>query len=326
MQRDSNTQNRDAAHRLADIVADIAATIDRDAVAIEAAADRKEDVAPDAFAIAVALASGEVVTAGAATTGFPIQSISKVFALDMALAAEGDPLFERVGREPSGDPFNSIVDLERTEGIPRNPFVNAGALVVVDILVERLADDWQATAVAEEVRRRAGLERIVADEAVLASEHEGGDLNRAMMSFMRHHGNLHSDPDAVMEAYVHQCALVLDCCGLAKAGLPFSRTRRDPDDAAADAVARRRRRVLALMMTCGHYDGSGDFALRVGVPAKSGVGGGILAIVPDIAAIAVWSPNLDQHGNSILGVRALEMLCDRTGWSVFGPPLMGRAE
>ncbi|WBH15130.1 glutaminase A [Sphingomonas radiodurans] len=271
------------------------------------------------------MASGEVVTAGEAGTGFPIQSISKVFALDMALSSEGDELFKRVGREPSGDSFNSIIDLERTSGLPRNPFVNAGALVVVDILVEKLADDWQASAVAEEIRERAGLARIGADDDVLASEHEGGDLNRAMMSFMRHHGNLHSDPDEVMEAYVHQCAIVLDCCGLAKAGIPFSRTRRSPDDEAADARARRRRRVLALMMTCGHYDGSGDFAMRVGLPAKSGVGGGILAIVPDVASIAVWSPNLDQHGNSILGVRALEMLCDRTGWSVFGPPLVSAA-
>lgn len=310
---------------LAGLVAEIAATIDREAATIEQAADRKEDAAPGPFGIAVALASGEVITAGDAGTGFPIQSISKVFALDMALSTEGDTLFERVGREPSGDPFNSIIDLERTKGIPRNPFVNAGALVVVDILVEKLADDWQASAVAEEVRRRAGLAQISADDDVLASEHESGDLNRAMMSFMRHHGNLNTDPDEVMEAYVHQCAIVLDCCGLAKAGLSFSRTRRSPDDKAADALARRRRRVLALMMTCGHYDGSGDFALRVGLPAKSGVGGGILAIVPDFASIAVWSPNLDQHGNSILGVRALEMLGDRTGWSVFGPPLMPAA-
>ena len=308
---------------LAGIVAGIAATICRDAAAIEAAADRKEEAAPGPFGIAVALASGEVVVAGDARTGFPIQSIAKVFALDMALALEGDALFERVGREPSGDPFNSIVDLERTGGIPRNPFVNAGALVVVDMLVERLADAWQENAVAEDVRDRAGLDRIDVDDAVLASEQQGGDLNRAMMSFMRHHGNLRSDMDEVMAAYVRQCAIVLDCRGLAQAGLSFGATRRNPADPDADAVARRRRRVLALMLTCGHYDGSGDFALRVGVPAKSGVGGGILAIVPDIAAIAVWSPNLDQHGNSILGVRALEMLCDRTGWSVFGPPLTG---
>ena len=142
------------------------------------------------------------------------------------------------------------------------------------------------------------------------------------MSFMRHHGNLNSDPDEVMEAYVKQCAIMLDCRGLARTGLFLAHTRRNPDDEDTDAVAVRMRKLLALMMTCGHYDGSGDFAMRVGLPAKSGVGGGILAVAPEQGAIAVWSPNLDQNGNSMLGVRALEMFADRTGWSVFGPPMV----
>ena len=307
---------------LAGIIRDVVETIARDAVVIEESGDRMdEEAAPGPFGIAIALADGQVITGGAATTGFAIQSISKLFALDMALRAHGDDLFKRVGREPSGDPFNSIIDLERTDGIPRNPFVNAGALVVVDTLIESMADDFQTRAVAEEVRSRAGLETVEIDEALLVEERETGDLNRALMSFMRHHGNLHGDPVDVMEAYIHQCSIRLDCRGLARAGLPFTRTRRHPEDEQADATARRRRKVLALMMTCGHYDGSGDFALRVGIPAKSGVAGGILAIVPETAAIAVWSPNLDQHGNSMLGVRALEMVCDQTGWSVFGPPM-----
>jgi glutaminase len=307
--------------KLDTILNDIVSKIERDAASIEAAADRKDERAePGPFGIAVAHADGRITTAGAADALFPIQSISKVFALDMALCAIGDDLFKRVGREPSGDPFNSIIDLERTGGLPRNPFVNAGALVVVDVLVEQLGDDWQARAVADAVRHHAGLDDITFDDDVLASEHEAGDLNRAMMSFMRHHGNLHADLDEVMEAYVHQCAIRLDCRGLACAGRYLSETRR-VDDENADETARRMRRVLALMMTCGHYDGSGDFALRVGLPAKSGVGGGILAIVPEVASIAVWSRNLDQHGNSILGIRALEMLSHRTGWSVFGPPL-----
>ncbi|MEG8015069.1 glutaminase A [Sphingomonas sp. 22R3R2A-7] len=305
------------------IIDDVVAEIETKAVEIEASAERKdEDAAPGPIGIAIALPDGSVLTAGAATTGFPIQSISKLFALDLALKAIGDAVFERVGREPSGDPFNSIIDLERTKGLPRNPFVNAGALVVVDILVENGANDSGRDAVTALVRDRAAPERLSHDAAVMASEQEGGDLNRAMMSFMRHHGNLLSDPDAVMEAYVRNCAITLDCRGLARAGLYLAATRRSPDDAARDAVALRMRKVLALMMTCGHYDGSGDFALRVGVPAKSGVGGGILAIVPGTAAIAVWSPNLDQHGNSILGVRALEMISHRTGWSVFGPPML----
>lgn len=317
------TQSR-ATEELTQIVADIAREISKDAEEIERAADAKEEgLSPGPFGIAVATANGELLSAGAAQTAFPLQSIAKVFALELALCAIGDDVFKRVGREPSGDPFNSIVDLERTAGLPRNPFVNAGALAVVDILVEALNEDAQADAVVNFVRHHSGQSAIDLNQEVLASEHEAGDLNRAMMSFMRHHGNLHSPLDEVMEAYVRQCAIMLDCEGLARTGLFLARTRRDPADEEADAIARRMRKLLALMMTCGHYDGSGDFALRVGLPAKSGVGGGILAVVPETAALAVWSPNLDQHGNSMLGVRALEMLAHRTGWSVFGPPMIG---
>ncbi len=307
--------------RLEQIVRDIAEEVTRDAIRIEKASDPKEEgLTPGPFGMAIATVDGRFAVAGESGTGFPIQSIGKVFALELALQAIGDDVFKRVGREPSGDPFNSIVDLERTCGIPRNPFVNAGALVVVDVLVEQLSDDRQASAVVDFVRGHAGLEDVPLDPDVLESEEKGGDLNRAMMSFMRHHGNLRSPPDEVMEAYVHQCAITLDCLGLARAGLFLARTRLAPDDAQRDTEARRMRQLLALMMTCGHYDGSGDFALRVGLPAKSGVGGGILAIVPEIAAVAVWSPNLDTHGNSMIGVRALELLARRTGWSVFGPP------
>lgn len=310
-------------HELERIVQEIAAEVAEAAAEIEAAADAKvEGQAPGPLGIAVATMDGEIFAAGAASTPFPLQSIAKVFALELALCALGDDVFARVGREPSGDPFNSIVDLERTCGIPRNPFVNAGALAVVDILVEALDDDAQASAVVNFVRHHAGVDEVALNEEVLASEHQGGDLNRAMMSFMRHHKNLHSSPDEVMEAYVNQCAIMLDCRGLATTGLFLAHTRRSPDDEERDALAVRMRKVLALMMTCGHYDGSGDFVLRVGLPAKSGVGGGIMAIAPETAAIAVWSPNLDQNGNSMLGVRALEMLSDRTGWSVFGPPLL----
>jgi glutaminase len=307
---------------LSGVVQTVVDTIIHDGALIERSGDRMDEGAsPGPFGIAIALPAGSVITGGAATTGFPIQSISKLFALDMALHAHGDELFKRVGREPSGDPFNSIIDLERTKGIPRNPFVNAGALVVVDMLIERMPENLRLHAVADEIQKRAMLGQITVDEEILAEEREAGDLNRALMSFMRHHGNLKCDPVDVMEAYIHQCSIKLDCAALALAGLPFTQTRRLQTDEEVDATARRRRKVLALMMTCGHYDGSGDFALRVGIPAKSGVAGGILAIVPNTASIAVWSPNLDQHGNSLLGVRALEMVCDLTGWSVFGPPI-----
>lgn len=300
------------------ILEDIAAKISREAETIERSADAKDpDAAPGPFAIAVKLLDADVVAAGAADTSFPLQSIAKVFALELAMAEIGSHVFDRVGREPSGDPFNSIVDLERNTGIPRNPFVNAGALAVVDILVDRLDDPNDA--VAALVRTALGQDNVSFDDEVLDSERDGGDLNRAMMSFMRHHDNLHSPIDDVMEAYVRQCAISLDVRGLATVAVTLARTGLGGEGVDHDRAVRMRQ-VLALMMTCGHYDGSGDFALRVGLPAKSGVGGGIMAVVPEVAAIAVWSPNLDQHGNSILGVRALEMLASRTGWSVFGPP------
>ncbi|MET0269619.1 MAG: glutaminase A [Sphingomonas sp.] len=305
---------------LKQILTDIADEIAADAAEIEAAADAKEEgLAPGPFGIAVATGDGEVLTAGAAATPFPLQSIAKVFTLELALAAVGDAVFDRVGREPSGDPFNSIINLEQNEGVPRNPFVNAGALAVVDILLDQPRRAEENAVVALVGRETGGTP--VLDEDVLASEQEGGDLNRAMLSFMRHHGNLRCEPDDVLGAYVEQCAILLDCAGLARAGRFLTRTRLSPADEDANARAARTRKLLALMMTCGHYDGSGDFALRVGLPAKSGVGGGILAIVPEVASIAVWSRNLDQHGNSMLGVRALEMLASRTGWSVFGPAL-----
>jgi glutaminase len=294
---------------LQQIIDDIARDIETDAARIEAAADAKQEgLDPGPIGIAVAL-SDRVLTAGTADTRFPIQSISKVLALDLALEHHGDKLFERVGREPSGDPFNSIIDLERT---PRNPFINAGALVVVDQL---LAESGDLDRVASFVSEQLDGEAVPYHDEVMG---EGGDLNRAMLSFMKHHDNLTGGIDPVLDAYRRQCAINLDCAGLARAGQFLSRVRIDrPGE--DGRYATRRRTVLALMMTCGHYDASGDFAVRVGLPAKSGVGGGILAIAPERAAIAVWSPNLDQHGNSMLGVRALEMLAAKTGWSVFGP-------
>lgn len=300
---------------LQNIVTEIAAEIDKDAFEIERAADAKDrDAQPGPFGITIAT-EGAVFAAGAADTAFPIQSISKVLALELALRARGDRVFKRVGREPSGDPFNSVIDLEKTNGVPRNPFINAGALVIVDMLV---ANGANQDAVVDFVKAQLDGHPVSLDDAVLT---EGGDLNRAMLSFMTHHGNVDGPIDQVMDAYARQCAISVDCKGLALAGRFLTRTRLVAGDDVQTERARRMRTVLALMMTCGHYDGSGDFAVRVGLPSKSGVGGGILAIAPERASIAVWSPNLDQHGNSILGVRALEMLAARTGWSVFGPAL-----
>jgi glutaminase len=270
------------------------------------------------FAIAVVTCDGEVVTGGESKHAFPIQSISKVFSLAMALEYHGDALWKRVGREPSGDPFNSIIDLERHDGIPRNPFINAGALVVVDAVLCRDKKEVTHETVRDFLVDKIGEKDFDYDKKVLEMEHSGGYNNRALASLAKHFDNLKHEVEEVMSPYVRQCAIALDVRQLALAGrflmLDKARLRSDEDREAAA----RSRRINALMITCGQYDGSGEFAFRVGVPAKSGVGGGILAIVPNRASIAVWSPGLDENGNSLLGTIALERLVERMDWSVFG--------
>ncbi|PZO80970.1 MAG: glutaminase A [Mesorhizobium amorphae] len=272
----------------------------------------------DSFGIAVFTREGELASAGNAGVGFPIQSISKVFALEVALEAEGESLWKRVGREPSGDPFNSIIDLERCKGIPRNPFINSGALVVCDVLAGMPGAERGTRHVVRFVERMLDGEKVELHPGVMESDKSGGNLNRSLMLMAKHHENLFHDVEHVMDAYVAQCAIMLDCRGLAKAGRFLMHD--DPGDAnnRTLSVAKRARRVMAIMMLCGLYDGSGDFAYRVGLPAKSGVGGGILAVAPHRASIAVWSPALDPMGNSWLGTLGLEHLARRTDWSVFG--------
>jgi glutaminase len=270
------------------------------------------------FGIAVFMRDGQMAAAGNSSVGFPIQSISKVFALEVALEAIGEKVWERVGRDPSGDPFNSIIDLERAKGIPRNPFINAGALVVCDILVGLGGRDGPNRHVVRLVERMLDEETMELSRDVMDSDRTGGDLNRSLMFMSRHHGNLKNSVEKVMDAYIHQCAITLDCHGLAKAGRFLILDDPKDEDGVKLKAARRARRILSIMMLCGQYDGSGDFAYRVGLPAKSGVGGGILAIAPHQASIAVWSPAVDPMGNSWLGTLGLEILTSKTDWSVFG--------
>jgi len=275
------------------------------------------DVDPARFGIAVATAEGALLTGGDADEPFSIQSISKVFALTLALGKVGDQLWRRVGREPSGSAFNSIVQLEAEHGIPRNPFINAGALVVTDVNLSRSAPREAIGELLRFIRYLAGDEGIAIDEPVARSEAETGERNRALAHFMRAYGNLHHPPELVLGTYFHTCAIAMSCRQLALAGRYLMLGGRHPEGGRV-IPERRARRINALMLTCGHYDASGDFAFRVGMPAKSGVGGGILAIVPGRASIAVWSPGLNVNGNSQLGALALERLAEATGWSVFG--------
>ncbi|MFB9911434.1 glutaminase [Rhizobium paknamense] len=276
------------------------------------------NIDPRQFGLAVTTVDGQTFHSGDATTAFSVQSISKVFMLTLALGKAGESIWKRVGREPSGSAFNSIVQLEHEHGIPRNPFINAGAIVITDMV---LAGHKPREAIGEFlrfIRFLADDESITIDEKVARSEQATGFRNFALANFMRSFGNLEHPADLVLGTYFHQCALAMSCVQLSRAGLFLANRGTNPLTGFSVVSPKRARRINALMLTCGHYDGSGDFAYHVGLPGKSGVGGGILAIAPGKASIAVWSPGLNKVGNSALGSEALEMLAIRTGWSVFG--------
>lgn len=294
---------------LSDIAEEMAARTDRGQVADYI--PQLAAVDPNQFGISVCLADGSQHSAGDSATPFSIQSISKVFALAIALGRLGDHLWTRVRREPSGLAFNSILQLESEEGIPRNPFINAGAIVTVDAALGTRPPKEYLAELLTFLRTAAGDEDIHIDSAVAKSETETGHRNFALAHFLKAHGNLTNPPELTLGAYFHQCAIAMNVEQLARAGRFLAGLQHL-------IAPERTRRINALMLTCGHYDGSGDFAFRVGLPGKSGVGGGILAIAPGKASIAVWSPGLTQQGNSQLGTEALELLTRRTGWSIFG--------
>jgi glutaminase len=270
------------------------------------------------FGISVVLADGRTFSAGSAGTLFSVQSISKVFTLTIALGKLGDAVWSRVGREPSGDPFNSIVQLEHENGKPRNPFINAGAIAIVDAIMMGHQPRETLAEILQFVRFIANDSSIGIDETVARSELKTGDRNASLAHFMASFGRLKHPVDKVLGTYFHHCSISMTCQQLAQAGLFLVADGVNPSTGVRVVSAQRARRINSLMMMCGHYDGSGEFAYRVGLPGKSGVGGGILAIAPGKGSIAVWSPGLDHIGNSKLGTEALEMLVQKTGWSVFG--------
>ncbi len=272
----------------------------------------------DQFGMAVFTADGETILAGDAQTPFSIQSVSKVFTLTLALGKVGDRLWSRVGREPSGNAFNSIVQLEYEQGKPRNPFINAGAIAVTDTLLAGHAPREVLGEILRFIRFIAEDESIIIDKQVARSEQQTGFLNVALANYMRAFDVLENPVDHTLGVYFHHCALVMTCRQLARAGRYLAVSGRLTGKGVSVISTERARRINALMLTCGHYDGSGDFAFRVGLPGKSGVGGGILAVAPGKASIAVWSPGLDRNGNSLLGTMALELLAKEMRWSVFG--------
>lgn len=275
-----------------------------------------KNVDPKKLGIALVLRDGSSFVAGDADEAFSIQSISKVFTLAMALQRVGPQLWNRVGREPSGSPFNAIVQLEEEKGKPRNPMINAGAFVITDHLIED-GEDAAFQDVLDFLRERSGDPGVDVDAGVAFSESKSGALNRSLAYFVSANGNLDNAVETVLSVYFRQCAIAMTCRQLARAALFLAFDGVDPVTGEAVIIPSRARRLNALMLTCGHYDNSGDFAFRVGLPGKSGVGGGVLAVAPGHGAICVWSPGLNAAGTSLAGAVALEKLVERTGWSVF---------
>lgn len=269
----------------------------------------------DQFGMAVVTLDGNVASCGDARTAFSIQSVSKLFALTLAYQCVGDALWQRVGREPSGSAFNSLVQLETEQGKPRNPFINAGALVVTDVLCTRFVNP--ETALVEFVRRLSGNATLQYDDRVARSELATGFRNRAMANFMRSFGNLVNPVEDVMDAYCRHCAIRMDAVDLARAVAFLANGGVNPWNGERLVDASTAKRLSALMLTCGTYDAAGDFAYRVGIPCKSGVGGGIVGHIPGVLGVCVWSPELEPSGNSLAGSRALERFTTLTGKSLF---------
>ena len=250
-----------------------------------------------------------MITAGDAYEPFSIQSISKVLSLTLAFQNyESDEIWQRVGKEPSGQAFNSLVQLELEKGIPRNPFINAGALVVCDLLHSRLSAPRHQ--MLEFVRELSGNRKIRYDKIVADSEMDHGDRNAAIAYLMRAFGNFENEVRPVLANYFHYCALCMSCVDLAKT-FSYLANKGLPSGAEKTILSHTQcKQVNALLATCGLYDGAGEFAYRVGMP-ETGVGGGIVAIVPGEMSIAVWSPELDPSGNSLAGTEALALLSER---------------
>jgi glutaminase len=272
-------------------------------------------ISPQKFGMAVQTIDGALFQIGDSVEKFSIQSVSKVFMLTMAMQLEGDTMWARIGREPSGTAFNSLVQLEYENGIPRNPFINAGALIVADIILSHLGNARDS--VLEFMQLLCDDPEIDFDHSVAHSERETGFRNAALAYFLKSFGNLNNDTEAVLDAYFHHCSLSMNCIEVAKAGAYLANAGRLPWNGEPIVRPNQAKYINSLMLTCGTYDSVGDFAYRVGLPGKSGVGGGILAVMPNEFSICVWSPGLNPSGNSLAGTKALELFTTLTGISIF---------
>lgn len=272
-------------------------------------------VNPDRYGMCLHTLDGRDYAVGDCDERFSIQSISKVLSLAMGFSRLGDSVWRRIGVEPSGNAFNSICQLELEHGIPRNPLINAGAIVMTDILLTVL--DNPEDEYLDFVCHISGCPDITYNPQIASSEMKTGYLNAAIANMLKYHGNIENEVERVLHFYFLQCSVMMSCRELAHAFLPFADHRHDFDFAGTRLTTSQVKRINAIMQTCGFYDEAGEFSYLVGLPGKSGVGGGIAAICPQRYAVAVWSPRLNPKGNSVMGLKALELLTTKTAVSIF---------
>lgn len=271
-------------------------------------------VNPDHFGMCLNTVNGESYSIQDSGIRFSIQSISKVFALALALSIKGEDIWKQVGKEPSGTAFNSLFQLELEKGIPRNPFINSGAMVVTDILMNELKDPENDF--IDFVRALCGNDTVDYNMEVALSERQNGYMNAAIANLLKYHGRLTNDIEEVLMFYFKMCSIEMSCEELATASLAF--TGYKPFNYKGfHLTSSQVKRLNAVMQTCGFYDEAGEFSYLVGLPGKSGVGGGIVAVHPLKYSVAVWSPRLNTKGNSIMGLKALELLTTYTAESIF---------
>ncbi|MFK7946851.1 MAG: glutaminase [Saprospiraceae bacterium] len=273
------------------------------------------NVNPNHFGVHLATTTNKQYAVGDSEISFSIQSIAKVLGLTLAYKSQGGELWKRVGVEPSGTPFNSLVQLEYEEGIPRNPFINAGAIVICDILMSIFDNPKQE--LLDFVRGLAQNPKIDFDKTITISENKTGFRNRALINLMRDFGNIHNDIDAVLDFYFNLCSIKMTCNELANTYLFLANNGKHTITGEQILTESRTKRMNAIMQTCGFYDEAGEFSYKVGLPGKSGVGGGIVAIHPKKYCIVVWSPKLNKKGNSYRGMQFLEWFTTETASSIF---------
>lgn len=272
-------------------------------------------VNPDSFGVQLTTIEGDKFAFGDSEVRFSIQSIAKVFTYALAYSRIKSELWERVGVEPSGTAFNSLVQLENDKGIPRNPFINAGAIVICDILVSELEKPKEETLAF--IRELSGIDTVNFNCRVAESEKANGFINMALVNFMKSFGNIHNDIDEVMDLYFHICSIDMSCEELSRSFLFLANNGVVPYSGKRILSPSRTKRANALMQTCGFYDEAGQFTFKVGLPGKSGVGGGIVAVHPQRYCITVWSPRLNSKGNSYKGMLFLEEFTTHTELSIF---------